>query len=591
MNVLNALKHLSERRRMLLIYAFALLCVFIGAFFVQDYVEAILVFAVGAVTIAFAARFKLEMIEAVQKKLEKIPTAAHVIIDRGMVDSPTTSVESGDIIAVRAGERIPLDGFIVEGMATVDESIVTSDSTPLLKKKDDLVYAGSLLINGRLDICVTSSYSNCVLVDVEQTYRRAIRSEFGFEPNFERVLKNAMLVLLLLAVLVAIIPPLVTATTTIDIGSFRIWGYRALCLFVLASPCSLLLATRMTLASALKGALDRGLSISSASALESVSMAHAFAFECNELLSAQSRRVKDVRLFTNTISVKELVVRAASLEANSMREVGRVIVDAAYEHGYVTHPSTEGFALYTVNDFVETIGQGVEGSVDGVMHYAGSLEYVKKRVGVEQAVLDAAQFAESSRFRSIFIADETSVLGVLFITEDLRDGAIELRNKFEEDDIFFVILSCESDLDVRRAAEKVKPNAQLSCCSDGMKITELDCLRNEYNAVVFVCDPSESDEVMRHADASIFLDCCEYSTYRQNAQIAVLSSNLASLPSVFRYVREMITNMKAFAVVALALKAALFILCVTSLCSNLLVMAIAEAVMTLSVFFVTRKAK
>ncbi|HMU61204.1 MAG TPA: cation-translocating P-type ATPase [Gemmatimonadales bacterium] len=275
----------------------------------------------------------------------------------------TVSVDQlavGDVVRVRPGDKIPADGRTVAGVSEVNEATITGESLPRTKGRGDLVSAGTLNLNGSLDIEVTADAAHSTIARIVQLIREAEGRRAPVEQAIKRFALVYTPIVTLLAVLVMFGPPLLAGAPGIE------WFTRGLTLLVIACPCALVIATPVTVVSALTSAARHGVLIKGGEHLEALGAVSALAIDKTGTLTTGQLAVTGFEAVD--LDQERLLALVAGLESRSEHPVARAILRYAADQG--VRPAER------VESFLSSPGRGVQGVVDGVSLAVGSEEQV-----------------------------------------------------------------------------------------------------------------------------------------------------------------------------------------------------------------------
>ncbi len=252
---------------------------------------------------------------------------AEALVRRGSVEQrlAVDEVRVGDVVVVRPGEKIPLDGTVHAGESHVNQAPVTGESLPVEKGPGATVFAGTINGRGALDVVVTRLRRDSTLARIVHLVERAQAQRAPSQTFVDRFARVYTPVVLVLAVLVATVAPLVAG------ASWSEWFYRSLVLLVISCPCALVISTPVSIVSALAAAARKGVLIKGGARLERLADVRCVAFDKTGTLTRGELRVVDVAA-TNGIGSLEVLRLAASLESRSEHPIGRAIVARAHEH-------------------------------------------------------------------------------------------------------------------------------------------------------------------------------------------------------------------------------------------------------------------
>ncbi|GAB3325393.1 heavy metal translocating P-type ATPase [Haloplanus salinarum] len=268
---------------------------------------------------------------------------------------PVDEVTVGDLVVVRPGDRVPVDGVVHEGRSAVDESPITGESVPVDVAPGDEVYAGSIVAEGYLEVEATAPAAESTLSKVIDLVEDAERDKSERERFVDRFASYYTPVVVALAVATALGPPLLVG------AAFETWFVRGLTLLVVACPCAFVISTPVSVVSGITSAARNGVLIKGGDRLEAMGEVDTVALDKTGTITAGELGVTDV-VGLNGASEDDVLGCAAALERRSEHPIATAIVDRATETGV---PDRE------VADFESITGEGVRADLDGVTHYAG----------------------------------------------------------------------------------------------------------------------------------------------------------------------------------------------------------------------------
>jgi Cd2+/Zn2+-exporting ATPase len=272
---------------------------------------------------------------------------------------PAGEVEVGDTVVVRPGERLAVDGEVVEGSSAVNEAPVTGESVPVEKGRGDAVYSGSLNGQGGLLVRATKRAGDSTLQRIARLVEEAQAKKAPAEQFVDRFSRVYTPVVVAVAVSLAVVPPLLGA-------GFGEWFYRALALLIIACPCALVISTPVTVVSGIGAASRRGILIKGGAALEAAGRLKALAFDKTGTLT-EGRPVLSRVAPLDGRDETEVLALAAALERRSEHPLAYAILAAGAERA----ADGEGL-LHSITDFRSVAGRGAEGLVGGKRYLIGS---------------------------------------------------------------------------------------------------------------------------------------------------------------------------------------------------------------------------
>jgi Zn2+/Cd2+-exporting ATPase len=329
-----------------------------------------------------------------------------VLVKRGGTEVvvPAGEVEVGDTVVVRPGERLAVDGRLVEGSSAVDEAPVTGESVPVEKVPGDGVYSGSLNGQGGLLVEATKRAGDSTLQRIAGLVEEAQAKKAPAEQFVDRFARVYTPVVVAVAVVLAVVPPVLG-------GEFGTWFYRALALLIIACPCALVISTPVTVVSGIGAASRRGILVKGGAALEAAGRLKALAFDKTGTLT-EGRPIVSRTVALNGKGEAEVMSLAGALERRSEHPLAHAILTAA-----------DGGALPPVSGFKSVAGRGAEGEVDGKRYLIGSPRLFAERGIALDGAEEALRAVERAGETPVLLGDHDGPLAVFGLADSLRPDA------------------------------------------------------------------------------------------------------------------------------------------------------------------------
>ncbi len=351
--------------------------------------------------------------QAIKRLMDLQPATARVIRDGNEQEIPVSEVNTGDLVRIRPGESIPVDGLVVEGVSYVDQSLVTGEPVPVEKGRGDEVIGGSINVTGRIAVRVTHVGVESFLQKVAQHIQEARALKPGIIVLVDRVLKYFVPGVLVAAALAFIIW---TLGSFLVIGEVRLSRavFAALAVLVMGYPCALGMAAPLAMIRGSGIAAQRGIMMRSGEAFQ------AFKDVRKILLDKTGTVTRGKPSVTNLVPLKEgggdILKLAASVEASSEHPLGRAIVDYALD---------KNVELSEVEDFRAYAGKGIAAKVEGQRVLVGTARFLQEQ-GIDTAELEGKQLEFEEQGKTVaLVSSGSKPLGIIAISDTLKDGSRE----------------------------------------------------------------------------------------------------------------------------------------------------------------------
>ena len=358
------------------------------------------------------AKSKSRTTDAISRLMDLSPKTANVIRNKVEVEVPVEEVEISDMVVIRPGQRVPVDGIVISGSSSVDESALTGESMPVFKEKGDTVLSATINKTGVFTIRATKIGNDTTLSQIIQLVEEASNSKAPISKLADKISSIFVPVVILIAI----------ATTV----AWKLSGYPfdfalsiGIAVLVISCPCALGLATPVAIMVGTGKSAEFGILIKSAESLQMANKIDTVVLDKTGTLTEGKPRVTDIHLSKN-ITEKELLQIAASLEESSEHPLAEAIILKAKDQKIKIKP---------VEQFQAIAGQGIEGTIDDKKHVAGNLKLMTDRnVDLKDFQSLSDQLANEGK-TPLFIACGTEMLGIIAVADVLKPSskkAIEL---------------------------------------------------------------------------------------------------------------------------------------------------------------------
>ena len=519
----------------------------IGAIAIGQWPEAAVVIWLFGVAELIEALSLERARNAIRSLVALAPETATVRRNDAWVTVATGEVALGEVVLVKPGERIALDGHVVSGSSTVNQAPITGESIPVAKESGDPVFAGTINERGTLEVTVTAAKGEGTLDRIARSIQEAQADKAPaqrFVDRFAAVYTPAVFVL---AIVVAVLP-VVTGH-----GSFRDWFYRALVLLVIACPCALVISTPVTVVAGLGGAARRGILIKGGVHLENARKLRTIALDKTGTLTHGTPALTDL-INLGPLDDAEILRIAASIEARSEHPVAHAIVTA--HHGPIA--DVDGFEAIT--------GRGVRASVDGVTYTLGNHRLVEE-TGVCTPDLEQLLERLEREAKTAIVLMNAEPLAILAVADTLRPTARQAVADLTALGVSTVMLTGDN----QRTATAIATEAGISDArgdllpDDKLRIvTELVAAGGH---VGMVGDGVNDAPALARADLGIAMGAAGTDTAIETADIALMDDDPRKIAETIRISTHTAHVLWQNITVALGVKAVFFVLTMTGTAS------------------------
>ena len=519
----------------------------IGALIIGEPEEAaavVFLFSVGELLESVAADRARAGIRALASLVPK--TAILLDAQGGQRSVPAASLQVDDRVLVRPGDKVSADGVITQGDSSLDDSPVTGESIPVAKTVGDKVFAGSINLEGALQIRVEKTAADNTIARIIELVEQAQASKAPTARFIEKFSRYYTPAVMAIAALVIVVPPLALG------GEWATWLYRGLALLLIACPCALVLSTPAAIASGLAVGARRGLLIKGGSALEIIGRVNTVAFDKTGTLTEGKPRVTDITAFTKYASSQdenEILALFASVESASSHPLAKAIIDYANDADIIIPVATNAYA---------TAGKAVHATVAGRALAIGSPVYAAHQTSItskQNAQIEALQ-NEGKTVSVLFDEQSREVLGLIALRDELRDDAVEGVAQLKAMGIRSVMLTGDNRLTAQALASHLDIEWEAELLPED-KLRLLNEMKDN-NKIAMIGDGINDAPALATADVGIAMSGGT-DVAIETADVALLKSRVTDVAHLIALSRATLSNIHQNVIFALGLKAVFLI--------------------------------
>ena len=524
----------------------------IGAVGIGDYAEGawvLVLFAVGTTLESLALDRSRRSVEAL---MELAPEQARVLVDGHDVLVAVEQVSPGALVLIRPGERVPLDGVVIDGVSSADESALTGESMPVGKQAGDDVFAGTLNAEGALTVRASAAASDSTIARVAALVAEAQGSRAPAERFVDRFARVYTPLVFVAALLVAVVPVLLG-------GELDTWLYRSLALLIVACPCALVISVPVAIVSAVGGAAHAGVLVKGGEALERLGSVEIAAVDKTGTLTRGTPEVVGERVLVDP--GEAALGLAAAVERGSEHPLALAIVEAA---------RTRGLQPAMPVDFRALPGQGAEATVAGRRLWVGGPRMTRERIG---SLPDAVAAFEREAATPVVVGEDDTAIAVFGLADRPRaEAAAAVRELRERARIArIVMLTGDSDGVARAVAAETGIGEWRAGLLPAEKLDAVKALQAE-GSVAMVGDGINDAPALAAADVGIAMGAAGSAVALETADVALMSDDLGALPRAVEHSRRALRIIRQNVAASLAVKAVFVVLAPLGLAT--LVMAV-----------------
>jgi len=517
-----------------------------GAVLIGHWPEAAMVMVLFTIAELIEAKSLDRARNAIRGLLALTPEVATVQDAQGAwTDMPSADVAIGSLVRVKPGERIALDGEVVEGRSAVDQSPITGESLPVDKTVGDVVYGGTINASGALTFRVTAVARDSTLARIIHAVEAAQGSRAPtqrFVDQFSRIYTPAVFAV---AIAVAAVPPLFTGADAFT------WIYRALVLLVIACPCALVISTPVTIVSGLAAAARRGILIKGGVYLEMGHTLKVLALDkTGTITRGKPSRTDEVLWGEDPARAAQL---AHSLAARSDHPVSKAIAQAAGDAGSTALP---------VDEFEALPGVGVRGTIGGVTYTLGSRRLLSAAAAAAAAVTSSADIEtqvealESQGKTVVLLTRGSEVLALYAVADTIKDASREAIAELHRLGVKTVMLTGDNPHTARAIAREAGIDEALGGQMPEDKLRYVEAAaKTAGGRVGMVGDGINDAPALARADIGFAMGAAGTDAAIETADVAIMDDDLRKIARFMRMSRATANVLKQNIAFALVIKA------------------------------------
>jgi Cd2+/Zn2+-exporting ATPase len=475
-------------------------------------------------------------------------------------------IEIGDVVLIKPGERIPLDGVVLLGSTSINQAPITGESIPVSKTIGDEVFAGTVNNEGYLEIQVTKWSEETVLSKIVALVSEAQRVKSPTETFIDRFAKYYTPFIILLAICVAILPSIFFALP------FTESLYRALVLLVVSCPCALAISTPVAMVSGMTSAARNGVLIKGSSYIEAMSQVKVFAFDKTGTLTKGKLVVTDVVGFDHP--KEEVLLRAACIEALSEHPIAQAIIQVVEEQNVIQNINIQDFQVLT--------GKGASCSLDGEPYYVGNRRMFRE-LGIHFSE-EPVKVLENAGKTVVLVGTQKEAIGLIAVTDQIRSSSPSTLQELKELGMRIEMITGDNDRTAQSIAGKVGVDEYHAELLPDEKVSVIgNHLMTDFGHVAMVGDGINDAPALASASVGIAMGVIGSDISLETADIALMEDDLSKLPFLVRLSRKTMTIVKQNIIASILIKASFAILAFPGLVTLWLAVAIGDMGLSLAV--------
>lgn len=519
----------------------------IGAAIIGEWGEGAMVVILFAISEALE-RFSMEKArQSIESLMDIAPKEALIKRDNEEMRIHVDDIQIGDIMIVKPGEKLAMDGVVLKGTSSLNQAAITGESVPAVKTAGDEVFAGTLNEEGLLEVKVTKHAEDTTIAKIIHLVEEAQAEKAPSQQFVDKFARYYTPAIIVLALLIAVVPPLFG-------GDWNEWIYQGLAALVVGCPCALVVSTPVAVVTAVGNAARNGVLIKGGIHLEETGALKSIAFDKTGTLTKGVPAVADI--ITIKGDERQLLQIMAAIEKGSQHPLASAIMKKAEEMG-------TDFTGLDTEEFTSITGKGIKAAVNGVLYYAGSPNLFEElHSGMENTIQKQIADLQTQGKTVMILGTASEILLLIAVADEIREHSKTVISKLNDMGIKTVMLTGDN----HRTALEIGKQAGVSEIKADLlpqdKLAVIKELRAGHQSVAMVGDGVNDAPALAAASVGVAMGGAGTDTALETADIALMSDDLSKLPYTIKLSQKALRIIKQNITFSLGIKALALLLVV-----------------------------
>jgi len=462
--------------------------------------------------------------EAIEKLINLAPKTATVIRENNQIEINIEEIVVEDIILIKPGGKIPVDGVVIEGSSYIDQSSITGESIPVIKSVGDKVVSGSINKNGSFKMKATKVGQDTTLSQIVKLVEEASNSKAPIAKLADKVSSIFVPTVILISIIATIF-------WIVQGQSFEFALNMGISVLVISCPCALGLATPVAIMVGTGKGAQNGILIKSAESLELLHQVDTVVLDKTGTITQGKPKVTNV---ISKIEENELLLIAASLEKNSEHPLAEAILETAKERQ---------LEFKEVKDFKSIAGRGVKANINEIEYFCGNIAFImENNIDCEDSINQSEALLNEGN-TVIYVANKNEVLGIIGVADTIKETSYEAIKELKKRNIEVVMITGDNKVVAESIAKNIGINTVISEVLPAEKKTEVDKLQKQGRKVAFVGDGINDSPALVKSDVGIAIGSGTDIAI-ESADIVLIKNSLLDVGNAINLSKAVIRNIK-----------------------------------------------
>ncbi|MFH0069032.1 heavy metal translocating P-type ATPase [Peribacillus sp. NPDC056705] len=453
-------------------------------------------------------------------------------------------IEVGDIMIVKPGQKLAMDGRIMKGASTLNQAAITGESEPVFKTVEGEVFAGTLNGEGLLEVEVTKRVEDTTIAKIIHLVEEAQAEKAPSQAFVDKFAKFYTPAIMLIALAIAVLPPIVMS------GDWSEWIYRGLAVLVVGCPCALVISTPIAIVTAIGNAAKHGVLIKGGVHLEEAGALKAIAFDKTGTLTKGIPEVTDFTVLSAELNEQDVLAIAAALESRSQHPLATAILQKAEDHDVDYHS-------LLVEDFTAITGKGIKGKINQGIYYIGKPHLFEEEAGLgfSDDVLKLISGFQNTGKTVMVLGDQVKILALIAVSDEIRESSKEAIRKMHALGIEKTIMLTGDNIGTAKAIGAAAGVHEIEAeLLPQDKLTIIKRWKQKYDRVAMVGDGVNDAPALAASTVGIAMGGAGTDTALETADIALMGDDLSKLPYTISLSRKTLKIIKQNITFSLVIK-------------------------------------
>lgn len=519
----------------------------IGAAIIGEWAEGAVVVFLFALSEALEGYSIDKARQSIKALMDIAPNRATIRRGKEVMEIDVEDVRIGDTMLIKPGQKLAMDGDVIEGQSSINQAAITGESIPVHKTVGDEVFAGTLNEEGALEVRVTKRVEDTTIAKIIHLVEEAQAERAPSQQFVDKFAKYYTPAIMVIALLVAVIPPLFFG------GVWSEWVYSGLAVLVVGCPCALVISTPVAIVTAIGNAARKGVLIKGGIHLEETGKLKVVAFDKTGTLTEGKPVVTDVIPFSG-MSADEVLGVSRAIESYSQHPLASAIVRKAKENEVQTYPAT---------DFQSITGKGAKASINNVIYYIGSPNMFEEILSIPSSVSQQVKELQTQGKTVMLLGTDKDVKGLVAVADQVRKSSASIIKKLHALGIEkTIMLTGDNKATGNAIGRQLGLSETKAELLPQEKLEYIKSLRRQNGSVAMVGDGVNDAPALAAASVGIAMGGAGTDAALETADVALMADDLEKLPYTIALSRKTLAIIKQNISFALLVKLAALLLVV-----------------------------